>query len=120
MRNNPNQMRGFKKVQALLLRAAHHGVPHVLGTILFLAGAGIGVSLALSPHTFETQPFRENFHYSLPGAWSALFIAATLFLVVTVWVDTEHAQLPALALGIIFIAFGILTLFSGLSPVIWA
>lgn len=105
----------------LLIRAAHHNVAQVLGTILFLAGAGIGASLILVPRAFESfGMLSQNFHWVSPPAWGAVFIAASLAMVVTVWVDTAHAQLPALFLGCIFVSFGLLTLFSGVSTLVWA
>lgn len=108
-------------MKALLLRAAHHGVAQVLGTILFLAGAGIGLSLLFSPASFTAAgSLSENFHQISAPAWGVLFFGASVLLVVTVWVDTDHAQLPAFVLGVLFLAFGFLTLLSGVSPIIWA
>ena len=104
----------------LLLRAAHSGVAHVLGSILFLAGAGIGLSLILAPEDYPNHALRENFHLVAPAAWGTIFIIASLILVVTVWVDTEHAQLPALVLGVVFLTFGFLSLMSGVTPIVWA
>lgn len=105
----------------LLIRAAHHNVAQVLATILFLAGCGIGVSLILTPNAFEAfGAMSQNFHWVSPPAWGAIFIAASLLMVVTVWVDAAHAQLPSLVLGCVFGAFGLLTLFSGVSTLVWA
>ena len=108
-------------MRLLLLRAAHHGVAQVLGTILFLAGAGIGLSLIFASDLYYSYPMlAANFHQLSPMAWGGLFLIASLILVVTVWVDTEHAQLPAFMLGLIFIAYGLLSLLSGVSSVIYA
>jgi hypothetical protein len=108
-------------MKELLIRAAHHGVAQVLGTILFLAGAGIGLSLLFSPDAFDKfGSLSQNFHWVSPPAWAALFIGASIAVVITVWVDTAHAQLPTLALGTIFVAFGVLALFSGAIAIVWA
>jgi hypothetical protein len=107
-------------MKLLLLRAAHYGVAQVLGSILFLASIGIGLSLIFAPGDYPNYALQQNFHMVAPAAWGTIFIIASLILVVTVWVDTEHAQLPALVLGIVYITFGFLSLMSGISPLIWA
>lgn len=104
----------------VLMRVASRGVPQVLGVLLFLGGAGIGVTLLLSPNAFTQFPiFDNNFHTVSPVAWGTAFLAASLALVVSVMVDTARAQLPALMLGGLYIAFGLLTLGVGVSPVVW-
>ena len=109
------------KVKELLLRAAYHGVAQVLGTILFLAGASFGLSLTITPDTYMTYPgLQTNFYWMSPVAWGAIFMAASILLVIQVWSDSEHAQLPALVLGILFIAFGIMSLFSGVTTIVYA
>jgi len=114
-------MKGLVEVKALLLRAAHHGVAQVLGTILFLAGAGIGASLIFQPEMFmNVQVLHENFHWMAPAAWGTLFVVASFLLGVTVWVDIDYAQLPALVLGVVFLVFGFLALLSGITPIVWA
>lgn len=108
------------KLRALLLRAAHHNVAQVLGSSVALAGAGIGGSLLLTPEVFTGYwAFAENFHWVSAPAWGALFLCASILLAITVWVETEHAQTPALVVGTLFLFFGALTLLSGVSAFIW-
>jgi len=109
------------KFQYLLMRAAHHGVAHVLGIILFLGGAGIGLSLIFAPNSyFNYQSLHQNFEFASPIAWGTAFLVASIALVVTLFVQPNYAQLPALILGAVFIIFGILTLFSAVTPAVWA
>ena len=108
-------------MRELLLRAAHHGVPQVLGSIVALAGVGIGLSLMIAPEPYLSNPaWSQNFNMLSATAWGSLFMIASALLVVTVWVDTEHAQLPALMLGAIYIVFGLLSLLSGVTAILWA
>lgn len=109
------------KFQYLLMRAAQHGVAHVLGTILFLGGAGIGLSMILSPNSYVNyQTLHQNFMFASPVAWGTAFLVASTALVISIFVEPAYAQLPALILGAIFIVFGILTLFSAITPAVWA
>jgi hypothetical protein len=104
-----------------LIRAANHGTAQVLGIILFLGGAGIGVSLLTTPETFlRYQVMAMNFDVASPIAWGVVFLVASTALVISVLVEPKYAQLPALMLGAVFIAFGLLSLFSGTSPLVWA
>lgn len=107
------------RFQHYLMKVASHGVPQVLGVLLFLGGAGIGVTLMLSPHTFYYPLFAITFGYVSPAAWGTAFVVASLALVVSVLTQPSLAQLPALMLGGLFIAFGILTLMAGVAPVVW-
>lgn len=107
--------------KSFLIKAASHGVAQVLGVILFLGGAGIGVSLLSAPETFLNYAMLDaNFQFASPIAWGVLFIVASLSLVVSVLVEPLYAQLPALMLGSVFIGFGLLSLIGGTSPMVWA
>lgn len=109
------------KFQYLLMRAARHGVAHVLGTILFLGGAGIGLSFILAPTSYlHYQSLHQNFLFASPVAWGTAFLVSSIALVVTLFVQPNYAQLPALILGAVFIIFGVLTLFSAITPAVWA
>lgn len=107
------------RFQHVLMRVASHGVPQVLGVLLFLGGAGIGVTLVLSPSAFNFHVFAYNFQVVSPVAWGTAFIAASLALVGTVLIQPALAQLPALMLGGLYAVFGLLTLANGVSPVMW-
>ena len=110
------------KFKYLLMRAAQHGVAHVLGTILFLGGAGIGLSLLVTPTNYiNYASLHQNFVFASPAAWGTAFLVASFALVITIYVEPAYAQLPALILGAVFILFGILTLFSSATAiVVWA
>lgn len=108
------------RFQHYLMKAASHGVPQVLGVLLFMGGAGLGGTLVFSPSAFPHEVYGNNFAVVSPVAWGTAFIAASLALVVSVLVDTAYAQLPALMLGALFIVFGLLTVAMGVSPVVWA
>jgi hypothetical protein len=107
-------------MKALLIKAAKHGVAQVLGVILFLGGAGIGVSLLTAPTIINHKIFAYNFLWASPVTWGVIFLVASMLLVVTVLMDTRLAQLPALLLGAVFIVFGCFTLLAGVTPVVWA
>jgi len=109
------------RLKYLLIRAAKNGVAQVLGIILFLGGAGIGASLLSAPDTFLNYPMlAANFVFASPVAWGVIFLVASTALVISVIVEPSYAQLPALMLGAVFIAFGILSLANGVSPFVWA
>lgn len=109
------------KFQYLLMRAAQHGVAHVLGTILFLGGAGIGLSMILTPNQYVNyHTLTANFLFASPSAWGTAFLVASTALVVTVYMRPAYAQLPALILGAVFITFGSLTLLTAITPAVWA
>lgn len=109
------------KLKALLMKAARNGVAQVLGTILFLGGVGIGVSMILGADTYANySTLKANFVFASPVAWGTAFLIASLALLVTVYVEPAFAQLPALILGVVFIAFGLLALLSATSPLVWA
>lgn len=109
------------KLRDLLLKAASHGVAQVLGVILFLGGAGIGVSMLTAPTTYSSyHVLAVNFMFASPVAWGVTFLVASLALVVTVLIEPAYAQLPALLLGAVFIAFGVLILASGSTAMVWA
>jgi uncharacterized membrane protein len=108
-------------LKGLLMRAARHGTAQVLGVILFLGGAGIGLSLLSAPDTFlNYQMLATNFLYVSPVAWGVIFLVASTALVISVLVEPSYAQLPALMLGGVFIVFGLLSLANGISPLVWA
>lgn len=108
-------------LKGLLIKAASHGVAQVLGVILFLGGAGIGVSLITSPHSFiANDMLRANFSFASPVAWGTTFLVASFALVISVLLEPSYAQLPALMLGTVFIFFGLLSLMGGTSPMVWA
>lgn len=109
------------KFQYLLMRAAQHGVAHVLGVILFLGGAGIGFSLLLSPGSYlNYETLQQNFIFASPAGWGTAFLVASTTLLISIFVQPAYAQLPALILGAVFILFGLLTLFSATTPAVWA
>lgn len=107
------------RFQHYLMKVASHGVPQVLGVLLFLGGAGIGVTLILSPSAFNYHVFSYNFEVVSPVAWGTAFIVASIALVGTVLVQPALAQLPSLMLGGLYAVFGLLTLRTGVSPVVW-
>lgn len=109
------------KLQALLFKAARYGVAQILGTLLFIGGLGIGLSMILQPNSYLSyNNLTLNFQYASPTAWGVVFVVASIALVACVWVDTAYAQLPALILGLVFIGFGLLSIANGITPTIWA
>lgn len=105
----------------LLMKAAKHGVAQVLGVILFLGGAGIGVSMLTAPNLYRSySALKANFEFLGPGAWGTMFLLASLALVITVIANAPMAQLPALALGVLFLVFGLFALASAASAIVWA
>jgi hypothetical protein len=109
------------KFKAMLVKAASHGVAQVLGVILFLGGAGIGVSLLSAPESFlNYDKLTAAFGFASPVAWGIIFLAASTALVISVLIGPIYAQLPALMLGTVFIGFGLLSLIGGPSPMVWA
>lgn len=107
-------------IQLLLFRAAQYHVAKVLGVILFMASAGLGVSMIAAPDTFLSySPLMANWAFASPMAWGTAFVVASLILVITVFIDADFAQIPALLLGAICILFGVITLNLGVSVVVW-
>jgi len=77
--------------------------------------------MILSPNQYSGyHTLTANFLFASPVAWGTAFIVASTALVVTVYMQPSYAQLPALILGAVFIAFGCLTLLSAISPAVWA
>lgn len=95
----------FRKITAFLSKPP---VSTLLACWMAFVSTGLGGSMILNPSSYyDTPSYRVAMQWASPYFWGALFVGAGVVLLASMIHEHKQAQLPALALGAVYMTLAV-------------